>query len=110
MGSWWSNEDPFTTWANSILEEAIYAIQKNSKNHKGEVQSSLTYLKRQDVAKQAADHLRSIDAMKCDIHFRVQLELVFVELHAINEKNEVYELNFWPCSTCACVSCKKLED
>ena len=99
--------DPIFVNALDILEKKIASETdedvKNAMRKKCE--SSIRYLKREDVREQTRKILTDIGALAIrGGGWQELLDLIFLEMIVQTESLGDYTLNFWPCGECACVA------
>lgn len=101
-----NNPSTIDTIIDRILDELVIKLQENEKLFQDQdidVSSSLQYLQRPDVRKQTKEICTQLNADKISGRIESLLGLAFAEIH-VEANTKTYELNLWPCSTCACVT------
>lgn len=81
-------------------------IEKGEMTHE-EARSSLAYLKREDVRNTAYNFIKDMDSVTIDSGLKRILGIVYAEMKITSDNGKIYQLNLWPCHSCACVGFKE---
>jgi hypothetical protein len=65
--------------------------------------SSLAYLDRVDVRRQAVAYISSLDIDTCEAGVSALLGLAYGEIRIKEKSGKRWAIRLWPCSSCACV-------
>lgn len=111
MGSYFSyyDDDPL-----KIFEEAIKRLTNDYLEKYPDSAKSISYLKNKDVRSKAYCVLKEAkcDSYQISSRIQVNLDIPYFEMTVYfikdGEAVDGVEMNFWPCSTCDCVSVKRL--
>ena len=69
--------------------------------------SSLIYLKREDVRSQFDSIIKTCNIDELRGRFGNMLGIVYLEVEGTTIDGVKYTLNFWPCADCACIGVQK---
>lgn len=87
------------------LEEVKEAI----KNRDVDIDSSITYLKRNDVRDQFKNIVENNRIISFETKTYEILKMIYIEIECSDKDGDVYKLNFWPCTEYACVGIEKIK-
>jgi len=99
------------THCTSNMTELGRAITMEQRRNIDVSESSREYLARQDVHEQAVDRLQQaklVLPIEMQPSIKLMLGCAYLEITVTDGNKKQVELNFWPCSDCACVAWKVL--
>lgn len=71
--------------------------------------SSITYLKRNDVRDQFKNIVEHNNIVSFETKTCEKLKMIYIEIECSDKDGDVYNLNFWPCPECACIGIEKIK-
>jgi hypothetical protein len=93
---------------DAFLDKIISELKKSDLKDKGSTESTLDYLKRDDVRNQFFDYIEWYKPKKLEAYLGSVGGFIILEIQ-FESQNKKYLLNFWPCTDCACVACNELK-
>lgn len=98
-------------WAKDVLNKFVEEHNKLLPiSEKAMFKSSIAYLQRDDVQRQFMDIIAQKRAISMKHRFGKVLDIIYLEIQIKCTNGDTYNLNFWPCSTCACIAVTGIYD
>lgn len=89
----------------TYLEEVREVVKDRDVN----IDSSIIYLKRNDVRDQFKNIIETNSIISFETKTYEILKMIYIEIECSDKDGDVYKLNFWPCSECACIGIEKIK-
>ena len=88
-----------------VITSAVRMLMSCKPEEDEQASSSIAYLKTPAVRKQLQERIDEFGLVRATVEIKAMLGVAFMEWKATDRDGKGWELNFWPCSQCACISC-----
>ena len=95
--------------ADKVLKLAVKMMLSCKREEEEMFASSVMYLQLDSVKQQLHSRIDEFHLQSTSVKIGIMLGCGFMEWKAVDMDGKEWELNFWPCSSCACISCLPVE-